>query len=79
MNSIYDYIIEPIGERYNNANKQGAQTGKYTVWNSVVNYELNKDTKIYLKLDNITNKYYQTVDGYATAPRSAYIGVNYKF
>lgn len=70
---------EYIGERYNNANKQGAQTGKYTVWNSVVNYELNKDTKIYLKLDNITNKYYQTVDGYATAPRSAYLGVNYKF
>ena len=56
-----------------------AKTGNYTVWNSVVNYEFSKDVGIYLKLDNIFNKDYQTVDGYATAQRSGYIGVTYKF
>ena len=56
-----------------------AKTGNYTVWNSVINYDINRDLKIYLKLDNIFDKYYQTVDGYATAERSAYIGLNYKF
>ncbi|MGB6329463.1 MAG: TonB-dependent receptor [Halarcobacter sp.] len=56
-----------------------AQTGNYTVWNSVINYNINEDLGIYLKLDNIFDKNYQTVDGYATAQRSAYVGLNYKF
>lgn len=55
------------------------QTGKYTVWNSVVNYTVNKDTSVYLKIDNIFDKYYQTVSGYASAKRSAYVGLKYSF
>ena len=35
--------------------------------------------KIYLKCDNLTNKYYQTVNGYATSPRAYYVGLNAKF
>lgn len=68
-----------IGDRYNGANKTGAQTGNYTVWNSVVNYEINKTFSTYVKVDNIFNKYYQTVDGYATAERSAYVGLKASF
>jgi vitamin B12 transporter len=70
---------EYIGERYNGANKTGVETGNYTVWNSVVNYEINKTYKAYLKVDNLFDKYYQTVDGYATAERSAYAGLKANF
>lgn len=56
-----------------------AQTGNYTLWNSVINYEINKTFSTYLKVDNIFNKYYQTTNGYATAERSAYIGLKASF
>lgn len=56
-----------------------AQTGKYTVMNFVVNYDITKTMKIYGKIDNITNKYYQTVDGYATSPRAYYAGIKVSF
>jgi vitamin B12 transporter len=68
-----------IGDRYNGANKTGAETGNYTVWNSVINYDINKTFKAYLKVDNIFNKYYQVVDGYATEERSAYLGLKASF
>lgn len=68
-----------IGTRYDKKDKGGIQTGRYTVWNSVVNYEISNDLKTYLKVDNIFNKYYQVADGYATSPRAFYVGLNYKF
>jgi vitamin B12 transporter len=68
-----------IGDRYNGANKTGAETGNYTVWNSVINYDINKTFKAYLKVDNIFDKYYQVIDGYATEERSAYLGLKASF
>lgn len=68
-----------IGTRYNSANNQGAQTGKYTVANFVTNIRTNKYLTFYAKINNITDKYYQTVDGYATAGRSLYVGLNIKY
>jgi vitamin B12 transporter len=71
-----------IGDRveYNwNTHDIKAQTGKYVVSNINVNYTLNNQTKLYTKIDNITNKKYQIVDGYATSPRAYYMGVEYKF
>ena len=56
-----------------------ANTGNYTLWNSVINYEINKTFSTYLKVDNIFIKYYQVIDGYATAERSAYIGLKASF
>ncbi|MEA3513387.1 MAG: TonB-dependent receptor [Campylobacterota bacterium] len=72
---------EYVGDRWdmNGEPTDGAKTGKYTVVNAVTNYDINKDLKIYLKVDNVTDKYYQTVDGYATSPRAYYIGLNAKF
>ncbi len=70
---------EYVGDRYNGANRTGRETGNYTLWNSVVNYEINKTFSTYLKVDNIFNKYYQTIDGYATAERSAYLGLKANF
>jgi len=64
-----------IGERYDQADEQGAQTGKYTVVNFVSNVKVNDYITVYGKVDNITDKYYQSVDGYATAGRSLYLGL----
>lgn len=65
-----------IGTRYDSANEQGAQTGKYTVVNFVTNIKIDNSITVYAKIDNITDKYYQSVDGYATAGRSLYLGLN---
>ena len=64
-----------IGERFDKADKQGQQTGKYTVANFVTNYEIGKQLSIYGKVNNITDKYYQTIDGYASSPRAFYGGM----
>ena len=64
---------------YASDDKSGVKTGDYTIWNSVINYDINKTYKAYLKVDNLFDKYYQTVDGYATAERSAYIGLKASF
>ena len=72
-----------IGERYNGPDYgqtgAGAQTGKYTVVNFVTNVKVNKAVTLYGKVDNLSDKYYQTVDGYATAGRSLYLGLIAKY
>lgn len=70
-----------IGNRWDSNGEplNGTKTGKYTVINTVINYDITKDLKIYAKIDNITNKYYQTVNGYATSPRAYYAGMKYAF
>lgn len=67
---------EYVGDR---KDLSDTQTGKYTVWNSVINYSITAKTNLYLKIDNIFNKDYQTVNNYSTAPRSGYIGIEAKF
>ena len=75
-----------VGERYdrnysafNTPTPNGEQTGKYTVINSVVDYKYNKNTNLYLKIDNIADKEYEVIDGYSTSPRAYYVGINAKF
>ena len=60
-------------------NKPDVKTGNYTVWNAVVDYDISKNFSTYLKLDNIFNKDYQIVDGYATSQRAAYVGLKASF
>lgn len=69
---------EYVGSRYDD-NTKTKQTGRYTVANVVVNYELSKTVSLYGKIDNITDKYYQSVDGYATSPRAYYAGMEVSF
>ncbi|WP_417324517.1 TonB-dependent receptor plug domain-containing protein [Halarcobacter sp.] len=78
LNLAAQYIGDRVEYDYGTYNVK-AQTGNYTLWNGAINYQVDDKTKIYLKLDNITDKYYQTVDGYATAGRSAYVGLKYSF
>ena len=72
-----------IGHRYDFNGGPDAwgqnETGHYTVCNAIVNYELTKQLKTYIKLDNILDKKYQTVYGYTATPRSGYIGLDYTF
>lgn len=70
---------EYVGTRYDKDNSLGEQTGRYTVANATINYDLSKTMKLYGKVDNITNKYYQTIDGYATSPRAYYGGIEVSF
>lgn len=70
---------EYIGERYDFGNKQGEKTGNYTIWNAVVDYDINKTFSTYVKLDNMFNKDYQIVDGYATSQRAAFVGLKANF
>jgi len=70
---------EYVGTRYDKLDQKGAQTGRYTVANGVVNYDLTDSIQLYGKIDNITDKYYQTVDGYATSPRAWYAGLKASF
>lgn len=78
-NLYFDVNGEYVGKRYDSDNSQGQQTGEYAVVNFSANYDINKNFQTYLKVDNALNRYYQVVDGYATAPRSFYIGLKAQF
>ncbi len=55
------------------------QTGYYSVFDLALNYDLNRYSQLYLKVNNLTDKYYQTVDGYSSPERSYYLGLTAKF
>ena len=56
-----------------------AQTGKYVTADFTTNYKYNENFSFYGKINNLSDKYYQSVDGYATAGRSFYLGFNAKY
>lgn len=67
-----------IGSRYDDLAKT-KQTGRYALWGAVVNYDATENVSFYLKGDNLSDKLYQEVDGYGTAGRSLYVGLNARF
>lgn len=68
-----------VGERYQYDDEQGAQTGKYTIYSAVANYDINKNTRIYAKIENLTDVEYQIASGYAASERAFYTGINASF
>ncbi len=72
-----------VGQRddldYNTYPYTPLQTGKYTLINTVANYDVSKNLKTYLKIDNLTDKLYQEVDGYGTMGRTITVGINATF
>jgi len=70
--------VQYIGERYDKADEQGEQTGKYAVFNMTADYQITENIQVYGKIENLGDKYYQTVYGYATSPRAFYLGVRGK-
>lgn len=67
-----------IGSRYD-TNTQKFQTGYYALLGATVNYRVDKNLLLYVKADNLLDRLYQSVDGYATAGRSAYVGLKGSF
>ncbi len=63
---------EYVGDRKDGISSQ--QTGKYTVLNFTANYDWHNNNTTFIKIDNLGDKYYQTVDGYTSSPRAFYIG-----
>ena len=55
------------------------ETGKYTVVNLTTNYDISPQFQVYAKIENVTDKYYQTVYGYATSPRAFSLGLKANF
>ena len=68
---------EYIGKRKDTdfATYTEVETGKYTIANFTANYEVDQHMSLYGKVDNLTDKEYQTVYGYATSPRAVYAGM----
>ncbi len=67
-----------IGSRYESNDEQGAQTGKYGLLDMTLNYE-SKKYNYFVQVNNITDRYYQVVDGYATAGRNVKAGLSARF
>ncbi len=55
------------------------QTGRYILWSLMGNYELTNTITLYVKGENLSDKLYQEVNGYGTAGRSFYCGLNTRF
>ncbi|NWF65975.1 MAG: TonB-dependent receptor [Campylobacterales bacterium] len=70
---------EYIGSRYDMVNKQGGQSGKYTLMNAVLDYDVSSNLKLHGTINNIFDKYYQSVNNYASLPRAYYVGLRYQF
>ena len=70
MNGTY------IGSRKDSSTEE---TGNYFVANTKLTYHATKDLDVYFKVNNLFDRYYQTVYGYASAERSYYAGVEARF
>jgi vitamin B12 transporter len=79
LGTTINYIGTRPDTDYTTYPSTAVQTGRYTLVSAVANYDLNSNITLYLKGDNLTDKRYQEVDGYATAGRSVYAGLNAKF
>jgi vitamin B12 transporter len=55
------------------------ETGRYFVANAKALYHCNKTFDVYLKLNNIFDRIYETTEYYGTARRSFYVGFSAKF
>lgn len=51
----------------------------YTLVNAAFAYEISDTTEAYLRIENLTDKEYQTVAGYGTSDRAAFFGIRASF
>ncbi|WP_460274077.1 TonB-dependent receptor plug domain-containing protein [Celeribacter sp. ULVN23_4] len=51
----------------------------YTLFHASLSYDLTDKVQLYLRADNLTDEDYETISGYNTPGRSAYIGVKASF
>ncbi len=51
----------------------------YTTMDATIGYALSDGAELYLRIENLLNEDYQTVRGYGTSDRAAYIGIRARF
>ena len=51
----------------------------YTVANATFTYDLGTAAEAYLRIENLTDKDYELVDGYGTSGRAVYVGLRKSF
>jgi len=51
----------------------------YTVVNAGLSFDLTPASQIYLRVDNLTDRQYQTARGYGTSDRAFYAGIRADF
>ncbi len=79
LNVSGTYIGSRLDQNFSTRPATNVETGNYFVANTKVNYAIDKTWSVYLKANNLFDRYYQTAYGYATAGRSYYIGTEAKF
>ncbi|WP_457598229.1 TonB-dependent receptor plug domain-containing protein [Hydrogenimonas sp.] len=67
-----------VGERYDDA-AETVQTGKYNVTNLSLRHNFAKGYTGEIEVRNLFDRFYQEVDGYATAGRSLFVGIRAKY
>lgn len=68
--------VQHLGQRYNDAaNKQALPA--HTLLNLTASTEIARDWRLLARVDNATDKAYESVLGYATAGRSVYLGLSW--
>jgi len=68
--------VEYTGDRLD---YDGAHTGNYALLNASAKLNAAKNVEMFVKVKNILNRYYQTVDGYNGYGASIYAGTTIKF
>jgi vitamin B12 transporter len=63
--------------RYDNTTATSAVLPGYTLVNVSASTALSKDWKALVRVDNLTDKTYQTISTYATARRALYVGLTW--
>lgn len=72
-------VIDKVGSKVN-----AFPTNTYWVWDMSINYKVAKDTKAFLKINNLSNKFYSEMSNnsnvwYLSPGRNYQIGVQYQF
>jgi len=75
-NMHFGILGQYIGDRVDVSTDE---MGNYTVWNLNFDTKITKDFKLFINAVNIFDKEYESVYGYATAGRSVYARVSYRF
>ncbi len=79
INFNAQYIGDRVDNDYSSFPPKKVHTGHVFVANLAADYQITKDLKAYVKINNIFDKKYQEVYGYGTSGRAVYVGINAKF
>lgn len=79
INATGKYAAGLLDTNYGKEGSPVEELDNYFVLNTKVSYQVNPDFELYGRIDNLLDKEYQTVWGYGSPDRTAYIGANIRF